>query len=77
MSNLPNNVQTSWGPGVKLFLSLPEAAEMTGTSVAFWRKRVLFQEIETVHVGRLVKISREAVMAYLAARTRPARVTAK
>lgn len=58
-------------------LSLPEAAKMTGTSVAFWRKRVLFEDIETVRVGRLVKLSREAIMAYLAARTRPARTAAK
>jgi excisionase family DNA binding protein len=52
--------------------SLQEVAKCTGTSVAFWRKQVLLRQIPVVKVGRLVRLNREHVLAYLACRTRPA-----
>ena len=52
--------------------SLPETAETTRASIAFWRKVVYLKHIPVVRVGRLVRLNSEDVLAYLAARTSPA-----
>lgn len=54
-------------------LSIIEAAELTGASVSFWRKRIADRSLPVVRVGRLVRFRPEDVEAYLASRTRPAR----
>ena len=50
-------------------LSLKEAAERTGSSLAFWRKQISLKTIPVIHVGRLVRIAEDDLEAWLAART--------
>lgn len=45
-------------------LSLPEVAERTSTSVAFWRKAVQRQEVPIIKVGRLIRLREEDVDAF-------------
>ena len=54
-------------------LTVHEAAEATGASVSFWRKRVADRSLPVVRVGRLVRLRPSDVDAYLARRTTPAR----
>jgi excisionase family DNA binding protein len=57
----------------KRLLSVPEAAEVLGlTPKGFWAM-VGRRDIESVKVGRLRKISQEALEAYIASRTMPAK----
>ena len=56
-------------------LTLKELAKRTNTSEAFWRKVVFERRIPIVKVGRLVRINPSDVEAFLAARTRPAKVS--
>ena len=55
-------------------LDVKELAKLTNTSEAFWRKVVFERQIPIVKVGRLVRINPSDVEAFLAARTRPAKV---
>jgi excisionase family DNA binding protein len=50
-------------------LSIPEVATRTNATQSFWRKRVWLEEIEVVRVGRLVRISEEALARWLESRT--------
>jgi len=46
-------------------LSLPEVADRTSTSVAFWRKLVYRRGIPFVRIGRLVRVREEDLEAYV------------
>ncbi|MFK0288884.1 helix-turn-helix domain-containing protein [Streptomyces sp. NPDC090442] len=50
-------------------LSVPEVAELLGTSERFPRRLVAERRIRYVKVGRHVRIPRSALDAYVAART--------
>ena len=54
-------------------ISIRQAAELTGVSVRFWRKRVADRSLPVVKVGRLVRFRPEDFERYLTSRTRPAR----
>lgn len=45
-------------------LSLPEVAERTSTSVAFWRKAISRKAVPIVKVGRLTRLREEDVDAF-------------
>ena len=48
----------------KRLLSLPEVAERTATSIAFWRKAVQRRTVPVVKIGRLTRLREEDVEAY-------------
>jgi excisionase family DNA binding protein len=52
----------------KKYLSIPEAAQEYGGSLGFWRKRVFLKQIPYVKAGRSVRLSREDLEAWHAAR---------
>jgi hypothetical protein len=53
--------------------SLKQTAKNTSMSLAFWRKQLGLRTIPVIKVGRSVRLEADAVRAFLAARTRPAR----
>jgi excisionase family DNA binding protein len=52
---------------------LQETAKRTGTSVSLWRKIARRREIPVIKIGRSVRLNAADVVAYLAARTSPAK----
>ncbi len=52
---------------------LKETAKRTRTSEGFWRKQVRLGTIPVIRVGRCIRLDADAVHAFLAARTRPAK----
>jgi hypothetical protein len=59
----PEAVQTQ-----KRYLSIPEAVQEYGGSLGFWRKRVFLKQIPYIKAGRSVRLSREDLDAWHAAR---------
>jgi excisionase family DNA binding protein len=55
------------------YLTCKQTADLTGYSEAYWRKKIWLREIETVRLGRSVRIPLAAIEALLAANTVPAR----
>jgi excisionase family DNA binding protein len=56
-----------------LTLSITEAAEATGLSIRYIRRLVYERRIQSIKVGKLVRIRPDDLSAYLVANTRPAR----
>ncbi len=54
-------------------LTLAECAEITNTSLRWWRTAVFERRVPVVHLGRLVRIDERDLEAYLAANRQPAR----
>jgi excisionase family DNA binding protein len=52
-------------PKIGKLYSLKTIAEMTDTTVASWRRRVLDREISYVKVGKSVRISADALCEYM------------
>ena len=67
--NQRDSVDNSQG---KRYLSIPEIAQETGCSVAFWRKAIFPRKIPFVKIGRSVRISREDFETWLQTRRREA-----
>jgi excisionase family DNA binding protein len=57
----------------RLLLTVGQASTLTGLSEAFWRKKIWLREIETVRLGRAVRIPTSVVEAMIADGTIPAR----
>jgi hypothetical protein len=53
--------------------TLSETGENTRMSRAYWRKQVQLRNIEAIKVGRAIRLDRDTVLAFLRARTRPAK----
>lgn len=66
------NTTTLSRPSGSRFLRVPELAAETGESQAVWRKRILKRHIEYLKLGGNVRVSREALDAWLLARLVPA-----
>jgi len=58
--------------GLKL-LTVQECAELTGTSVAYWRKAIARREIPVHRIGRLVRIAERDFAALLRRGFHPSR----
>jgi excisionase family DNA binding protein len=52
-------------PRISKLYSLNTIAEMTDTTVASWRRRVLDREIPYVKIGKSVRISADALHLYM------------
>ncbi len=57
----------------RLLLTCREASALTGLSESFFRKKTWRSEIETVRIGRAVRIPASALEAWIASSTVPAR----
>ena len=53
---------------VPIFLSVPELAELTGLSAAFWRKQIFFKKIPYFKIGSAVRVRRADAEEWLAER---------
>jgi hypothetical protein len=51
------------------FYSVPQLAAMTNESEAVWRKRILFKDIGYTKCGKNVRVSKDSLHTWLAART--------
>lgn len=58
---------------IEQLLSVPEAAQRTQTSVAYWRKLIWRREIPIVKIGRLTRLRERDVDAFCRLGFRPAR----
>ncbi len=56
---------TCGAPRIGKLYSLNTIAEMTETTVASWRRRVLDREIPYVKIGKSVRISADALYEYM------------
>lgn len=54
------------------FLTIEQAAEMTGLSVRWWRRAISERRLTVVKFGRLVRVPEAEVRALVVAGTRPA-----
>lgn len=53
------------GPRIGKLYSLSAIAELTDTTVASWRRRVLDRELPYIKIGKSVRISAEALYEYI------------
>jgi excisionase family DNA binding protein len=65
--NIPNDYRE--------YLSIPQSAEQTGLSQAYWRKAVFHRRIAVVKVGRRVLIRRADLQNFMESRRVPAQST--
>jgi hypothetical protein len=61
------------GAVARLLLTVGQASTVSGMSAAFWRKKIWLREIETVRLGRAVRIPASVVLAMIEDGTIPAR----
>jgi len=60
----------------RAYLTVREVAEEYGNSVGFWRKAILERAVPFVKIGRSVRIGRDELQQWLAARRVPAKAEA-
>lgn len=64
-TNFPPRVSRDYDRLPSEFLSIPEAAEYTNTSIALWRKLVAQRRVRVTRIGRLVRIRKGDLEAFL------------